>query len=74
MKLNLMMTQKVSLQTERYIYISSIIHDCYKKKHKDKMTTSDKIDRVVTNRWAALPIFAVIMFAVYYIAISTVGA
>ena len=59
---------------ERYIYISSIIHDCYKKKHKDKMTTSDKIDRVVTNRWAALPIFAVIMFAVYYIAISTVGA
>lgn len=62
------------ITNERYIYISSIIHDCYKKKHKDKMTTSDKIDRVVTNRWAALPIFAVIMFAVYYIAISTVGA
>lgn len=62
------------ITNERYLYISSIINDCYKKKHKDKMTTSDKIDRVVTNRWAALPIFAVIMFIVYYIAISTVGA
>ena len=61
------------ITNERYIYISSIIHDCYKKKHKDKMTTSDKIDRVVTNRILALPIFAVFMFLAYYISVTTVG-
>ncbi|MBQ2662539.1 MAG: ferrous iron transporter B, partial [Clostridia bacterium] len=57
----------------RYEYITSIIKDCYKKKVKRALTTSDKIDRVVTNRWLALPIFAVIMFLVYYIAVTTVG-
>lgn len=58
---------------ERYIYIGEIIKGCYKKKSAGKLTASDKIDRVVTNRFAALPIFAVIMFLVYYIAVSTVG-
>ena len=58
---------------ERYVYISSIIGDCLKKAKKKALTTSDKIDRIVTNRWLALPIFAAIMFLVYYIAVSTVG-
>lgn len=62
------------ITNERYIYISSVMSRCYKKKNKNKLTTTDKIDRVVTNRWAALPIFAVIMFIVYYISISTVGS
>ncbi|MGN0461844.1 MAG: ferrous iron transporter B [Ruminococcus sp.] len=62
------------ITNERYIYISSVMSRCYKKKNKNKLTTTDKIDRVVTNRWAALPIFAVIMFLVYYISISTVGS
>lgn len=62
------------ITNERYLYIASVIRGCYKKKNKDKLSTSDKIDKVVTNRWAALPIFAVIMFLVYYIAMSTVGA
>ena len=57
----------------RYEYITSIIKDCYKKKVKQTLTTSDKIDKVVTNRWLALPIFAVVMFIVYYIAVTTVG-
>lgn len=57
----------------RYVYISSIIKGCYKKKNAGKLTTSDKIDKIVTNRFAALPIFAVIMFLVYYISVSTVG-
>ena len=57
----------------RYTYISSIISSCYKKKNKSALTPSDKIDRVVTNRWAALPIFAVVMFIVYYISVTTVG-
>ncbi len=61
------------ITNERYIYIASVIKDCYKKKHAGKMTVSDKIDRVVTNRFAALPIFAAIMFLVYYISVSTVG-
>ena len=55
------------ITNERYIYIASIIKSCYKKKNKGKLTTSDKIDKVVTNRWLGLPIFAVIMFLVYYI-------
>ncbi len=62
------------ITNERYIYIGEIIKTCYKKKNRGKLSTSDKIDRVVTNRFAALPIFAVIMFLVYYIAMSTVGA
>ena len=61
------------ITNERYMYISSIIQDCVTKNRKNKMTTSDKIDRFVTNRWLALPIFAVVMFLVYYISVSTVG-
>ena len=61
------------ITNERYIYIASIIKSCYKKKNKGKLTTSDKIDKVVTNRWLGLPIFAVIMFLVYYISMQTVG-
>ena len=58
---------------ERYVYISSIIGDCITKNKKNAMTTSDKIDRIVTNRWLALPIFAVVMWIVYYVSVSTVG-
>ena len=58
----------------RYKYISSIIGGCYKKNKKKKLTASDKIDRVVTNRWLALPIFAVVMLIVYYVSVTTVGA
>ena len=61
------------ITNERYIYIASIIKSCYKKKNKGRLTTSDKIDKVVTNRWLGLPIFAVIMFLVYYISMQTVG-
>ena len=61
------------ITNERYVYISSIIKGAYKKGKKAKLTTSDKIDKIVTNRWLALPIFAVIMWAVYYIAMVTVG-
>ena len=61
------------ITNERYTYISSIIGDCCTKANKKKLTTSDKIDRVVTNRILALPIFAVIMFLVYYISVTTVG-
>lgn len=57
----------------RYKYISSIIGGCYKKNKKKKPTASDKIDRVVTNRWLALPIFAVVMLVVYYVSVTTVG-
>lgn len=57
----------------RYVYISSIIKGCYKRKNLGKLSVSDKIDKIVTNRFAALPIFAVAMFLVYYISISTVG-
>ena len=52
------------ITNERYEYISSIIGDCVTKSKKEKLTTSDKIDRIVTNRWAALPIFAIVMFVV----------
>ena len=62
------------ITNERYVYIASIIHSVYKKKSHDKLSTSDKIDKVVTNRWLGLPIFAVIMFLVYYISMVTVGA
>ena len=62
------------ITNERYIYIASILKGCYKKKTAGKLSISDKIDKVVTNRFAALPIFAVIMFLVYYISVSTVGA
>ena len=61
------------ITNERYVYISSIIGKCCKKAKAGQMTTSDKIDQIVTNRILALPIFAVIMFLVYYISISTVG-
>ena len=61
------------ITNERYVYISSIIGECYKKASKEKLTTSDKIDKIVTNRWLALPIFAVIMFIVYYVSVTTVG-
>ena len=62
------------ITNERYIYIASIIKSCYKKKSVGKLTTSDKIDRVVTNRWLGLPIFAAIMFVVYYLSMVTVGS
>ena len=58
---------------ERYNYIGSIIEDCYKKRVKKQMSASDKIDSIVTNRFLALPIFAVVMFLVYYIAVTKVG-
>ena len=62
------------ITNERYIYIGSIIKACYKKKSVGKMTNSDKIDRIVTNRWLGLPIFALIMFLVYWVAMVGVGA
>ena len=58
---------------ERYRYIGEIIEDCYKKRIKRQMSTSDKIDQFVTNRFLAIPIFALVMFVVYYISVSTVG-
>ena len=61
------------ITNERYVYISSIIGDCITKNKKSAMTTSDKIDRIVTNRWLALPIFAVVMWFVYYVSVTTVG-
>ena len=62
------------ITNERYTYITSIIDSCLSKaKTKDNLTTSDKIDRIVTNRWAALPIFAIVMFIVYYVSVTTVG-
>ena len=61
------------ITNERYVYIAQLLKGCYKKKRAGRMTTSDKIDRVVTNRWLALPIFVVIMWAVYTISIGTVG-
>ena len=62
------------ITNERYIYIAEVIKSCYKKKSKGGLTKSDKIDRIVTNRWLGLPIFAVIMFLVYYISMVTVGS
>ena len=62
------------ITNERYVYISSIIGDCYRKGSREKLTVSDKIDKIVTNRILALPIFAVVMFIVYYVSVTTVGA
>ena len=61
------------ITNERYVYIAQLMKGCYKKKSAGKLSTSDKIDKVLTNRFAALPIFAVIMFLVYYISVTTVG-
>lgn len=58
---------------ERYEYIGMIIDGCYKKRNRNKMSASDRIDRIVTNRWLALPIFAAVMFVVYFVAVSTIG-
>ncbi|MBR3438935.1 MAG: ferrous iron transporter B [Clostridia bacterium] len=62
------------ITNERYIYIAEMIKSCYKKKNKGGLSTSDKIDKVVTNRWLGLPIFAAVMFLVYWIAMVAVGA
>lgn len=62
------------ITNERYVYIASVIKNCYKKKNKNGLTVSDKIDKVVTNRFLALPIFALVMFIVYYVSITTVGS
>ena len=62
------------ITNERYVYIAEIIKACYKKKNAGQLSTSDKIDRIVTNRWLGLPIFALVMFLVYYIAMVTVGS
>ncbi|MBQ9511422.1 MAG: ferrous iron transporter B [Clostridia bacterium] len=62
------------ITNERYVYIGTVIKTCYKKKNVGSLSTSDKIDKVVTNRWLGLPIFAAVMFLVYYIAMVTVGA
>ena len=62
------------ITNERYVYIAEVAKACYKKKREQKLTRSDKIDKVVTSRWLGLPIFALVMFLVYYIAMVTVGA
>ena len=62
------------ITNERYVYIAEIIKACYKKKNAGQLSASDKIDRIVTNRWLGLPIFAAVMFLVYYISMVTVGA
>ena len=62
------------ITNERYVYISSIIGECITKNGKKALSTSDKIDRIVTNRWLALPIFAVVMWIVYYVSVTTVGS
>ena len=62
------------ITNERYVYIAQVIKSCYKKKSAGKLSASDKIDKIVTNRWLGLPIFAVVMFFVYYIAMVAVGA
>ena len=62
------------ITNERYVYIAEIIKSCYKKKNAGKLSNSDKIDRVVTNRWLGLPIFALIMFLVYYISMVGIGS
>ena len=61
------------ITNERYVYIAEVIKACYKKKNAGQLTTSDKIDKIVTNRWLGLPIFAVVMFLVYWIAMVAVG-
>ena len=62
------------ITNERYIFIAEVIKACYKKKNSGKLTKSDKIDKIVTNRWLGLPIFAAVMFLVYYISMVTVGS
>ena len=62
------------ITNERYVYIAEIIKACYKKKNAGQLSASDKIDRIVTNRWLGLPIFAAVMFLVYYISMVTVGS
>ena len=62
------------ITNERYVYIAEILKSCYKKKKAGQLSTSDKIDKIVTNRWLGLPIFALVMFLVYYIAMVTVGS
>ena len=62
------------ITNERYVYIAEVIQACYKKKNAGALTTSDKIDKIVTNRWLGLPIFAVVMFLVYWVAMVAVGA
>ena len=62
------------ITNERYVYIAQVIKSCYRKRNAGSLSTSDKIDRVVTNRWLGLPIFAAVMFAVYWIAMVAVGA
>ena len=62
------------ITNERYVYIAEIIKACYKKKNAGQLSASDKIDRVVTNRWLGLPIFALVMFIVYYLSMVTVGS
>ena len=61
------------ITNERYVYIASVLKGCYKRKNAGRMSASDRIDRVVTNRWLGLPIFAVVMFLVYYISMVTIG-
>ena len=61
------------ITNERYVYIATVIKSCYTKKSRGKLSTSDKIDKIVTNRWLGLPIFLVVMFLVYYISMVTVG-
>ena len=61
------------ITNERYVFLSGMIEKCYHKRNRQKLTVSDKIDRIVTNRWLALPIFAVVMVIVYYVSVSTVG-
>ena len=61
------------ITNERYVYISSIIHECFTRNKVEKLTVSDKIDRIVTNRFLALPIFALVMYIVYYVSVTTVG-
>ncbi len=62
------------ITNERYLYVTSVLRNSYKRKNAGEMTASDKIDRIITNRWLALPIFAAIMVLIYYISVSTVGA
>lgn len=61
------------ITNERYVYIGEVVKSCYKKKSTGKLSTSDKIDKIVTNRWLGLPIFALVMFLIYYISMVTVG-
>ena len=65
--------QRVSVQMNGYVYIASIIKSCYGKHSKGLTGVSDKIDKVVTNRWLALRIFVLVMFVVYFVSVTTVG-